>query len=122
MGTAPAAHLPVMVDSVVDLFRPVPPGLIVDATVGGGGHARAVLDALPRHRLLGLDRDEEALAAAHVTLTGFGDRVVLRHARFDRLNDMVQETGAGPVTGVLFAVTAVISFCMSLRPLRTFAS
>src|SRR5947199_1883021 len=91
-----------MVDSVVDLFRPVPPGLIVDATVGGGGHARAVLETLPRHRLLGLDRDEEALAAAHVTLTGFGDRVVLRHARFDRLNDMVQETGAGPVTGVLF--------------------
>jgi 16S rRNA (cytosine1402-N4)-methyltransferase len=95
-------HLPVMVDSVVDIFRPVPPGVIVDATVGGGGHARALLDALSRHRLLGLDRDEEALAAAHVTLTGFGDRVVLRHARFDRLKDMVQEEGAGPVTGVLF--------------------
>src|SRR5437763_10118764 len=91
-----------MFDSVVDLFRPVPPGLFVDATVGGGGHARAVLETLPRHRLLGLDRDSEALAAAHVTLTGFGDRVVLRHARFDRLKAMVQEAGAEPVAGVLF--------------------
>ena len=95
-------HRPVMVDEIVDLFRPVPPGLIVDATVGGGGHARALLGALPRHRLLGLDRDEEALAAAHVTLSGFEDRISLRRARFDRLKAMVQEAGDEPVVAVLF--------------------
>jgi 16S rRNA (cytosine1402-N4)-methyltransferase len=95
-------HRPVMVDEVVELFRPVPPGLIVDATVGGGGHARALLDALPRHRLLGLDRDEEALAAANVTLSGFEDRVTLRRARFDRLKAMVQEAGDDSVVAVLF--------------------
>jgi 16S rRNA (cytosine1402-N4)-methyltransferase len=95
-------HQPVMVDEVVELFRQVPPGLVVDATVGGGGHARALLDALPRHRLLGLDRDEEALAAANVTLSGFEDRVVLRRARFDRLKAMVQEAGDKPVAAVLF--------------------
>jgi 16S rRNA (cytosine1402-N4)-methyltransferase len=95
-------HRPVMVDEVVELFRPVPPGLIVDATVGGGGHARALLDALPRHRLLGLDRDEEALAAANVTLSGFADRVTLRRARFDRLKAMVQEAGDDSVVAVLF--------------------
>ena len=95
-------HRPVMVDEIVDLFRPVPPGLIVDATVGGGGHARALLGALPRHRLLGLDRDEEALAAAHVTLSGFEDRITLRRARFDRLKAMVQEAGDEPVVAVLF--------------------
>src|SRR5947199_10202251 len=91
-----------MVDSVVDLFRPVPPGLIVDATVGGGGHARALLDALPRHRLLGLDRDEEALVAANVTLSGFEDRVTLRRARFDRLKAMVKEAEDESVVAVLF--------------------
>jgi 16S rRNA (cytosine1402-N4)-methyltransferase len=95
-------HRPVMVDEVVELFRPVPPGLIVDATVGGGGHARALLDALPRHRLLGLDRDEEALAAANVTLSGFEDRVTLRRARFDRLKAMVQDAGNDSAVAVLF--------------------
>jgi 16S rRNA (cytosine1402-N4)-methyltransferase len=95
-------HRPVMVDEIVDVFRPVPPGLVVDATVGAGGHARALLDALPRHRLLGLDRDEEALVAANVTLSGFADRVTLRHARFDRLDAMVREAGDDPVVAVLF--------------------
>jgi len=91
-----------MVDEIVELFRPVPPGLIVDATVGGGGHARALLDALPQHRLLGLDQDEEALVAANVTLTGFADRVILRRARFDRLKAMVKEAGDESVVAVLF--------------------
>ena len=95
-------HRPVMVDEIVELFRPVPPGLIVDATVGGGGHARALLDALPQHRLLGLDQDEEALVAANVTLTGFADRVILRRARFDRLKAMVKEAGDESVVAVLF--------------------
>ncbi len=95
-------HRPVMVDEIVEVFRPVPPGLIVDATVGGGGHARALLDALPRHRLLGLDRDEEALAAATVTLSGFEDRVILRRARFDRLKAMVEEAGDEPVAAAFF--------------------
>ncbi|MBV8236561.1 MAG: 16S rRNA (cytosine(1402)-N(4))-methyltransferase RsmH [Acidimicrobiia bacterium] len=95
-------HRPVMVDEIVELFRPVPPGLIVDATVGGGGHARALLDALPRHCLLGMDQDEEALVAAHDTLLGFEGRVTLRRARFDRLKAMVNEAGDDPVIAVLF--------------------
>ena len=96
-------HRPVMLAEVVELLGQVPPGLVVDATVGGGGHTRALLDALPRHRFLGLDRDEEALAAARVTLSGFEDRVVLRRARFDRLKAMVEEAAANePVAAVLF--------------------
>ena len=95
-------HRPVMVDEIVELFRPVPPGLIVDATVGAGGHARALLEALSQHRLLGLDQDEEALVAANVTLSGFEDRVTLRRARFDRLKAMVKEAGDQPVVAVLF--------------------
>jgi 16S rRNA (cytosine1402-N4)-methyltransferase len=99
-GTDPPAprHLPVMVAEVVDVLRPVPPGVIVDATVGAGGHAAALLDAMPAHTLLGLDRDDEALALAGERLAPYGDRVELRRANFDELGEMAP---AG-VSGVLF--------------------
>lgn len=100
-GTDPAPvprHLPVMVAEVVDVLRPVPAGVIVDATVGAGGHAAALLDALPDHTLIGIDRDDEALALAGGALARFGDRVELRRANFDEFATVVQE----PVAGVLF--------------------
>ena len=91
-------HQPVMADEIVAILGDVPPGLLVDATVGGGGHARALLGARPQSRLLGIDRDEDAVAAAARTLAPFGDRVRLEHARFDQLPRYVDE----PVAGVLF--------------------
>jgi 16S rRNA (cytosine1402-N4)-methyltransferase len=91
-------HEPVMADEIVAIFGDVPPGLLVDATLGGGGHARALLGAHPQSRLLGIDQDADALAAAARVLAPFGDRVQLVHARFDRLPELVQE----PVSGVLF--------------------
>ena len=91
-------HRPVMADEVVALVADVPPGLFVDATLGGGGHAAAVLDAVPGLRLVGIDRDADALAAATASLARFGDRVdALHHARFDRLPQLVTE----PVSAVL---------------------
>jgi 16S rRNA (cytosine1402-N4)-methyltransferase len=90
-------HVPVMVAEVVDALGPVPPGVIVDATVGAGGHAAALLRALPEHTLLGLDRDDEALALAGERLAPFGDRVELRRANFEAIG-----TVAGPVSAVLF--------------------
>ena len=65
MGTAPAAHLPVMVDRVLALFAPAldPPGaVLVDATLGRAGHARALLAAHPGLALVGLDTDADAIA------------------------------------------------------------
>ena len=98
-----AGHEPVMVEEVVELLRPVPPGLVVDATVGLGGHGRALLAALDHIRLLGLDQDADALAAAAGALAGFGDRVVLRAARFDRLAAVLNELGEREgVSAVLF--------------------
>jgi 16S rRNA (cytosine1402-N4)-methyltransferase len=94
-------HQPVLLDEVVEHFRPVPPGVIVDATVGGGGHARALLDALPHHALVGLDRDADALSAAATTLAGLEDRVILRQARFDHIDTILQELGHERVAGVL---------------------
>lgn len=96
-------HRPVMVDEIVEVFGPVPPGVLVDATLGGAGHARALLAAHPDLRLVGIDRDADALAAAAETLADFGDRVVtLRHARFDAIADVVARAGASPVTAVVF--------------------
>lgn len=97
----PFAHRPVMVDEVLAALAPVPAvpgGMFVDGTVGGGGHAAALLDARPDLALLGVDRDDAALEAAAATLARFGDRVQLVRERFDRFADHV---GGRPVVGVL---------------------
>ncbi len=95
-------HRPVMVDEVVALLRPVPPGIVVDATVGGGGHAAAVLDGVPQVTLLGLDRDDDALAAAAANLARFGNRVTLRAVRFDALATTMEELDVDRIAGALF--------------------
>ncbi len=92
-----------MVDEVVDLLGPVPAGPVVDATVGGGGHAGALLGAHPHLRVIGLDRDVDALAAAGANLARFGDRVELHHVRFDRLADVLADAGVPVITAALFA-------------------
>jgi 16S rRNA (cytosine1402-N4)-methyltransferase len=106
------AHQPVMVDEVVAAFGPVPPGVVVDGTIGGGGHAAALLSAYSHLAVLGLDRDDDALAAAAARLAGFGGRAVLRHARFADLAGEVEAARAAggaswpagdgaPVAGIL---------------------
>jgi len=94
-------HIPVLRDEVVALFGPVPAGLLVDATVGGGGHSAALLEAHPGLTVLGLDRDTMALSAAEERLVGFGDRVRLVHSPFSALAQ-VMDGVEGPVVGVLF--------------------
>jgi 16S rRNA (cytosine1402-N4)-methyltransferase len=95
-------HIPVLAEQIVEIFRPVPPGWVVDATVGGGGHARLLLESRPDLHLLGLDRDRRALAAAAEVLAPFGDRVTLRHTRFDRLGDVMSELHLPNASGALF--------------------
>ena len=82
-------HQPVMTAEVVDLFRTVPPGLIVDATLGGGGHAAALLRSHPAISILGIDRDPLAVEAATEVLAPFGARAVVRRSRFDALGRVV---------------------------------
>jgi 16S rRNA (cytosine1402-N4)-methyltransferase len=93
-------HTPVLSHEVVALFAPVPTGVLVDATVGGGGHSAALLAARDDLTLIGLDRDPVALEAARQRLAPFGDRVTLVHATFAELNDAT--SGSGPLSGVLF--------------------
>lgn len=95
-------HDPVMVVEVVEMFAPVPAGVLVDATVGGGGHALALLESRDDVSLVGLDRDDRALRAAGAVLAGFGDRVTLRRARFDAMARELEALGHAEVSGVLF--------------------
>ncbi|HVF32173.1 MAG TPA: 16S rRNA (cytosine(1402)-N(4))-methyltransferase RsmH [Acidimicrobiales bacterium] len=95
-------HRPVMVDEIVALLGPVPAGTVVDATVGGGGHSRAILSAHPHLRVLGLDRDADALDAARERLAGVADRVTLVHGRFDGLSAALDDAGIDAISGALF--------------------
>jgi len=78
------------------------PAVLVDATLGLGGHAAALLSAHPRLTLVGLDRDQEALALAGRRLVAFSDRTHLVHAVYDRIADVLGELGLPRVDGVLF--------------------
>jgi 16S rRNA (cytosine1402-N4)-methyltransferase len=92
-----------MADEIVDLFAPVPPGWLVDATLGGAGHASALLEAHPHLEVLGIDQDPDALAAAATRLAPFGDRARTARARFDALAAVVAaEIPGQPVVGCLF--------------------
>jgi 16S rRNA (cytosine1402-N4)-methyltransferase len=96
-------HRPVMGQEVVELLAPVPPGLVVDATVGGGGHARLLLEARPDLRLLGIDRDPDAVAAAASALTDYGARVRIVRGGFEDLVAIVRPPASeGNIVGILF--------------------
>jgi len=95
-----AAHEPVLVREVVSVLRPHAGGLYVDATVGLGGHAAALLGA-GAGRLIGMDRDEAALAVARERLAGAGERVTLLHADYRELPGVLASCGVATADGIL---------------------
>lgn len=95
-------HTAVMSREVVELLEPVPAGWLIDATVGGGGHARALLEARPDVRVLGVDRDPTAVAAASAALAEFGDRARVVHGNFSQLAAIASEASEGMIMGILF--------------------
>jgi 16S rRNA (cytosine1402-N4)-methyltransferase len=91
-------HRPVLAGEVVRLLRPVPPGWVVDATYGGGGHARRLLDELgPGHRVLGIDRDPAAVDRARQ-----GERLRVVHGNFAELEDLLARERVTSPVAVLF--------------------
>ena len=94
------AHVPVMTAEVLNFLRPEHGGLFVDCTVGLGGHSRALLEA-GATRIIGLDRDPEALAQARETLAPWGDRVELVHADYRALNEVLDRRQIAHVDGAL---------------------
>jgi 16S rRNA (cytosine1402-N4)-methyltransferase len=95
-----AVHEPVLVAEVLAALEPSRGGTYVDCTVGLGGHARALLDA-GAERIVGLDRDREALTIAGERLAGFAERIVLAHADYRRLIEVLAAAGIARVDGLL---------------------
>ncbi|RZS34794.1 16S rRNA (cytosine1402-N4)-methyltransferase [Herbihabitans rhizosphaerae] len=100
-----AQHVPVLLDRILALFAPAladHPSILVDATLGLGGHADALLSAHPDLTLVGLDRDPQALDASRRRLARHGDRVHLVHAVYDEMPEVLGRLGMSTVDGVLF--------------------
>jgi 16S rRNA (cytosine1402-N4)-methyltransferase len=96
------AHVSVLTREVAEWLRPQPGKSYLDGTLGGGGHAEEILiRSSPDGRLLGLDRDSEAIAAAEERLRRFGERFMARHANFVEARDIFAEIGWKAVDGVL---------------------
>ena len=100
-----ARHVPVLLDRVVALLAPAldhAGSVLVDATLGLGGHTEAVLTRCEPARVIGIDRDPEALRLAGERLAGFGDRFTPVHAVYDELPDVLDDLGLAAVDAVLF--------------------
>jgi 16S rRNA (cytosine1402-N4)-methyltransferase len=97
-------HVPVLLERCVALLAPAlerPGSVVVDATLGMGGHSRALLDRCPHVALVGIDRDPQALALAAERLARYSDRVHLVHAVYDELPEVLTRLGFTEVHGVL---------------------
>jgi 16S rRNA (cytosine1402-N4)-methyltransferase len=95
-------HVPVMRQEIVDALAPTPPGVVLDATLGGGGHSEALLEARDDVRVLGLDRDQDALDFATHRLARFGARVMTHRCRFDDLREAMDANEIDALSAALF--------------------
>jgi len=105
VSTSSATHVPVLLDRVLALLAPAladRPAVAVDATLGLGGHAEALLAAHPQLTLVGLDRDPAALRRSERRLAPYAERLHLVHAVYDRMPEVLDELGYDGVDGVLF--------------------
>ena len=95
-------HTPVLLDEVLEQLGPTSGRTYADVTLGGGGHARAILErSAPDGRLIGTDRDPRALEAASAALADFGERAIIRKARIRDLKDVLDSLEIDAVDGVL---------------------
>ena len=98
------SHTPVLFQHVISLVAEHGPKRIIDATIGGGGHARGLLERLPEAQLLGIDRDDTAIAAASQNLEPFKDRVVIRKGVFSDMKAIAAAIGWDHADAVLMDI------------------
>jgi len=97
-----AEHIAVLRDEVIEGLQPRPGSLLIDGTLGAGGHSAAWLDATaPDGRVLAFDLDPVAIGIARERLAGYGDRVEIVHGSYERMGEVAPERGFGAVDGVL---------------------
>jgi 16S rRNA (cytosine1402-N4)-methyltransferase len=98
-------HVPVMLERCIALLAPAisrPDAVVIDATLGLAGHSIAMLEQFPQLRLIGIDRDESALAISRERLVNYAERITLVHAVYDEISDVLANLGIPAVDGVLF--------------------
>jgi len=98
-------HVPVMLERCIALLAPAisrPDAVVIDATLGLAGHSIAMLEQFPQLRLIGIDRDESALAISRERLSTYAERITLVHAVYDEISDVLADLGIPAVDGVLF--------------------
>jgi 16S rRNA (cytosine1402-N4)-methyltransferase len=104
--TSATEHVSVMRDRCVDLLSPLiatsSNPVVVDATLGLGGHTEALLQKFPHLTVIGIDRDLDAIAKATARLAPFADRFMTAHSTFDRISDVVESFGYKHIDGALF--------------------
>ena len=95
-------HKPVLLDECLDALAIKPDGIYLDGTLGRAGHSLEIVKCLTTGRLIGVDRDEAAIAAAQERLADYAERVTLVHSNFDRIGEILDELGIDGVDGMLF--------------------
>ena len=95
-------HVPVLLYECLDALAIRPEGIYVDGTLGRAGHSLEIVKRLTTGRLIGIDRDETAIAAAQERLADYADRVTLVHSNFDRIGDILAELHIDGADGMLF--------------------
>ncbi len=95
-------HVPVLLHECLDALAIKPDGIYVDGTLGRAGHSLEIVKRLTTGRLIGIDRDETAIAAAQERLADYGDRVTLVHSNFDRIGDILADLHIDGADGMLF--------------------
>ena len=95
-------HVPVLLQECLDALAIRPEGIYVDGTLGRAGHSLEIVKRLTTGRLIGIDRDETAIAAAQERLADYADRVTLVHSNFDRIGDILAELHIDGADGMLF--------------------
>lgn len=95
-------HRPVLLHECMEALAIRPEGVYVDGTLGRGGHSLAIAQRLTTGRLIALDRDETALAAAEERLAAYRDRLTLVHSNFSRVREVLEALDVGKVDGMLF--------------------
>ena len=94
-------HRPVLLDEVIEGLNIKPDGIYVDGTLGGAGHSFEIVKRLTTGKHVGIDQDEDAIAAASLRLKEFGDRVKIVKSNYERIGEVLKELGIEKVSGIL---------------------
>lgn len=98
------SHIPIMTKEILSFLKPKYSGqyLFVDATLGGGGHSKKILESIPNSKIIGIDQDQEAIKAAKDNLAGFKSKVTFINENFSKISEILATLNIQKIDGILF--------------------